>query len=58
MDENMRDNGKVTKNMVMVGNWWPMDLNMKEIMLWENHMDKGNLFGLMEKYMKDNGTKV
>lgn len=58
MDGNMKGNGRMIRNMVMVGNCWPMDLNTREIMLWVNHMDKANLFGLMEKSMKVNGTKV
>lgn len=54
---NMKGNGKMIKNKVMVGNCQLMDRNMKGIMYQENLMDKVNLFGLMEKYMKVNGIK-
>ena len=54
----MKVNGKMTRNKVMVGNCWLMDLSTREIMLLENHMDRGNLFGLVEKHTKDNGTWV
>lgn len=52
----MKENGKMIKNKVLDGNCWQMGLNMREIILWENLMDKANSLGLMEKFMKVNGT--
>lgn len=57
MEENMRVFGAKTINVVMVGNYYQMVHNMKDIMLKVNHMDKENLLGLMANGMKENGIK-
>lgn len=57
MEENMRVIGVKILSVVMVGNYYQMVHNMKDIMLEVNHMDKENLLGLVVNGMKENGIK-
>lgn len=53
----MRVIGVKILSVVMVGNYYQMVHNMKDIMLEVNHMDKENLLGRMVNGMKENGIK-
>ena len=58
MVQNIKDHGKIIYSMGLANNNGKMDLNILEIIYKVKNMEKENINGLLNQYLKVNGFKI